>query len=607
MAIKLLSPQLANQISAGEVVERPVSVVKELLENSLDAGANQIIIDIEKGGNELIRVRDNGIGIPKDELTLALTRHATSKIHCLNDLENILSLGFRGEALASMSAVSRLTLISRTASQKEAWQVYVQGQNMHPTIEPASHPVGTTVEVANLFFNTPARRRFLRTEKTEFTHIDEALRRIALAKPHVTFQLNHNGKVIRQYKSAQNEQQKRKRLGQICGQHFLTDALYLNWQHGLFHLYGWITLKPTAQEIHYCYINGRMVRDKVITHAIRQAYASFTSQEKQANFVLFLDIDPREVDVNVHPTKHEVRFHQARLVHDFIFQGIYDGLNPHLTKQNAPNIQEEICQLNTEQVQESPAFWQQETYQPNRSSAGGNIFHSPVPNKVSSKNDTRLYGELVSTRTPSDEKKQDSVITSPSSEKHYQKSEREWQAKMPPTALMKALALTQHTLILQQGEHCYLLPIPALQKFAISLKLTQEKVDTTPLLIPLSLRLDNVQKIQWQHQQHFFAKAGFIWETLSQRLSITRVPNCLRQQNLQQILLHLLNLSHKDFSTFLQNLLNALDLPAITEFCEAVNMLNEVECELKNDDHRLNALLIPLDINAYLENLCKHL
>src|SRR5699024_419121 len=202
MPIQILPPLLANQIAAGEVVERPASVVKELIENSLDAGADKIQIDIEQSGSRLIRIRDNGYGIAKAEIQLSLVRHATSKIATLDDLENILSLGFRGEALASISSVSRLTLTSRTAEQNEAWQVYAQGQEMDTTIVPASHPVGTTVEVENLFFNTPARRKFLRSDKTEFAHIDEVVKRIALAKPTVHFTLTHNGKLIHQYKAA---------------------------------------------------------------------------------------------------------------------------------------------------------------------------------------------------------------------------------------------------------------------------------------------------------------------------------------------------------------------------------------------------------------------
>ena len=241
MAIKILSPQLANQIAAGEVVERPASVVKELLENSLDAGANKIQVDIENGGAGLIRIRDNGSGIPKDELELALARHATSKIADLDDLEMILSLGFRGEALASISSVSRLTLTSRTAEQTEAWQVYAQGREMETTVKPASHPVGTTVEVANLFFNTPARRKFLRADKTEFAHIDEVIRRIALAKFNIALTLTHNGKIVRQYRQAADLPQQLKRISAICGEDFVKNALRIDWKHDDLHLSGWLT------------------------------------------------------------------------------------------------------------------------------------------------------------------------------------------------------------------------------------------------------------------------------------------------------------------------------------------------------------------------------
>ncbi|GAA5255877.1 DNA mismatch repair endonuclease MutL [Escherichia coli] len=240
MPIQVLPPQLANQIAAGEVVERPASVVKELVENSLDAGATRIDIDIERGGAKLIRIRDNGCGIKKDELALALARHATSKIASLDDLEAIISLGFRGEALASISSVSRLTLTSRTAEQQEAWQAYAEGRDMDVTVKPAAHPVGTTLEVLDLFYNTPARRKFLRTEKTEFNHIDEIIRRIALARFDVTINLSHNGKIVRQYRAVPEGGQKERRLGAICGTAFLEQALAIEWQHGDLTLRGWV-------------------------------------------------------------------------------------------------------------------------------------------------------------------------------------------------------------------------------------------------------------------------------------------------------------------------------------------------------------------------------
>lgn len=334
-AIQILSPQLANQIAAGEVVERPSSVVKELVENSLDAGASRIDIEIERGGAKLIRIHDNGSGIAKEDLTLALERHATSKIATLEDLAAIMSMGFRGEALASISSVSRLILTSRVETQTEAWQAYAEGREMNVTLKPAAHPIGTTVEVLDLFYNTPARRKFLRTEKTEFSHIDEIVRRIALARFDVAINLHHNGKLVRQYRATNSEEQYERRLAAICGTSFIQNALKLCWQHGDLAIKGWITnpYLGKAAEIQYCYVNGRIMRDRLINHAIRQAYTDRLQEEQQAAYVLYLTIDPHQVDVNVHPAKQEVRFHQARLVHDFIYQGVNTVLSQQHQKQ----------------------------------------------------------------------------------------------------------------------------------------------------------------------------------------------------------------------------------------------------------------------------------
>ena len=244
MTIRILSPQLANQIAAGEVVERPASVVKELVENSLDAGATAITIDIEKGGSKLIRIRDNGCGISRDELELALSRHATSKIHQLEDLEQILSLGFRGEALASISSVSRLTLTSKPATQESAWQAIAEGRDMQVTIKPAAHPNGTSIDVVDLFFNTPARRRFLRSEKTEFAHIDELIKRLALSRFDVQWTLTHNGQAVRQLKAAQDQNTKEKRLLALCGRQFMANAVFVESSYDDMHLSGWVMGRP---------------------------------------------------------------------------------------------------------------------------------------------------------------------------------------------------------------------------------------------------------------------------------------------------------------------------------------------------------------------------
>jgi DNA mismatch repair protein MutL len=327
--IQLLSPRLANQIAAGEVVERPASVIKELLENSLDSGAKRIEVDVEQGGVKLLKVRDNGGGISADDLPLALARHATSKIRELEDLEQVMSLGFRGEALASISSVARLTLTSRTADAEQAWQVETEGRDMQPRVQPAAHPVGTSVEVRDLFFNTPARRKFLKTEKTEFDHLQEVIKRLALARFDVAFHLRHNGKTVLGLHEAPDETSRARRVASVCGAAFLEQALPIDIERNGLHLWGWVglpTFSRSQADLQYFYVNGRTVRDKLVAHAVRQAYRDVLFNGRHPTFVLFLEIDPSVVDVNVHPTKHEVRFRDGRMVHDFLYGTLHRAL-----------------------------------------------------------------------------------------------------------------------------------------------------------------------------------------------------------------------------------------------------------------------------------------
>jgi len=321
MSIQILPARLANQIAAGEVVERPASVVKELVENSLDAGATRIEIEIEQGGAKCIRIKDNGKGVSKEQLTLALSRHATSKISHLDDLEAIVSLGFRGEALASVSSVSRLTFTSKPAEQDQAWQAIAEGRDMQVNVQPAAHPQGTTVEVLDLFFNTPARRRFLKTEKTEFQHIDELIKRIALSRFDIAITLKHNKKIVRQYRAAPEQAQQEKRIAAICSEQFIQHAVFFEHADQALRISGWVSdrLSPRPlADVQYCYINGRMIRDKLVNHAIKQVFAHYIPQGMFPGYIIYIECDAKEVDVNVHPAKHEVRFHQARWVHDFI-------------------------------------------------------------------------------------------------------------------------------------------------------------------------------------------------------------------------------------------------------------------------------------------------
>ena len=334
--IMQLNPRLSNQIAAGEVVERPASVIKELLENSLDANSTRIDIDLEAGGTKLIRVRDNGAGIHQQDLTLALSRHATSKICQAEDLEAISTLGFRGEALASMASVSRLTLTSNASDDKASgWRVSVAGQDMQASVVPAPHPRGTTVEVKDLFFNTPARRKFLRTDKTELQRIEDVLRKLSLSHLQVAIYLNHNGKLLRHFAPAADDADVTRRLAAVFGQGFIENAIYLEQafpaeQGGIgLQLRGWVglpTYSRSQADQQYFYVNNRMIRDKLVTHAIKQAYQDVLFHGRQPVYALFLSLDPRLVDVNVHPTKHEVRFRNGRDVHSFLFSAIHRAL-----------------------------------------------------------------------------------------------------------------------------------------------------------------------------------------------------------------------------------------------------------------------------------------
>ncbi|MEX4589963.1 DNA mismatch repair endonuclease MutL [Haemophilus influenzae] len=629
MPIRILSPQLANQIAAGEVVERPASVVKELVENSLDAGANKIQIDIENGGANLIRIRDNGCGIPKEELSLALARHATSKITDLDDLEAILSLGFRGEALASISSVSRLTLTSRTEEQTEAWQVYAQGRDMETTIKPASHPVGTTVEVANLFFNTPARRKFLRTDKTEFAHIDEVIRRIALTKFNTAFTLTHNGKIIRQYRPAEELNQQLKRVAAICGDDFVKNALRIDWKHDDLHLSGWVAtpnFSLTQNDLSYCYINGRMVRDKVISHAIRQAYAQYLPTDVYPAFVLFIDLNPHDVDVNVHPTKHEVRFHQQRLIHDFIYEGISYALN------NQEQLNWHTDQSAVENHEENTVREPQPNYsiRPNRAAAGQNSFapqyhekpqqnqphfsNTPMfPNHVTtgyrdyrsdapSKTEQRLYAELLRTLPPTAQKD-----ISDTAQQNISDT-----AKIISTEIiecsshLRALSLIENrALLLQQNQDFFLLSLEKLQRLQWQLALKQIQIEQQALLIPIVFRLTESQFQAWQQYSDDFKKIGFefIENQAQLRLTLNKVPSALRTQNLQKCVMAMLT-RDENSSSFLTALCAQLECKTFNALADALNLLSETERLLTQTNRTaFTQLLKPVNWQPLLDEI----
>ncbi|MBE8596517.1 DNA mismatch repair endonuclease MutL [Xenorhabdus sp. BG5] len=591
MAIKILPPQLANQIAAGEVVERPSSVVKELVENSLDAGATRIDIDIERGGAKLIRIRDNGCGIAKQDLMLALARHATSKIASLDDLEAIVSMGFRGEALASISSVSRLTLTSRPESQAEAWQSYAEGRDMDVTVKPAAHPVGTTVEVLDLFYNTPARRKFLRTEKTEFGHIDEVVRRIALARLDVAINLNHNEKLVRQYRPAKDESQHERRLAAICGTAFVQQALALSWQHDSLSIKGWIVdpVNTAVSEIQYCYVNGRMMRDRLINHAIRQAYQDLIKGEQQPAYVLYLEIDPRQVDVNVHPAKHEVRFHQARLVHDFIYQGVAAVL-----KQRGTGDELALG------CQESATSWVPE----NRPSAGENHFTRKRVEQADEASSRRHEHHDRRTQQmhhgDSYQKKQGELY-----QKMMQFSPEEKRPLFPERGTREGVSVSATSVPTGQGKHsfgkvlciyagCYaliesplgigLLSLPVAERWLKQAQLTpgEQGLKSQPLLIPLKLALNQSEMSVLKQNSDLLKTFGIESTVAHGKVTIHAVSLPLRQQNLPKLLPELLGYLGEQSAASVEQVASWLSRHVDSEhetwnIAQAVQLLADVE------------------------------
>ncbi|TNE81231.1 MAG: DNA mismatch repair endonuclease MutL, partial [Gammaproteobacteria bacterium] len=383
--IHLLSPRLANQIAAGEVVERPASVIKELLENSLDSGASRIEIDVENGGIKLMRVRDNGCGIGEQDLPLALSRHATSKIEQLDDLEAVATLGFRGEALASISSVARLAIATNENDSGPGWKAEAEGRDMAVNLAPVAHPRGTTVEVRDLFFNTPARRKFLRTESTEYKRIDEVLRKLALSHFSVDFTLRNNGKVVHQFRAAGSQLEQERRVAAICGPSFMENALYVDVEAAGLRLWGWVglpTFTRSQADLQHFYVNGRSIRDKLVTHAVRQAYQDVMYHGRHPAFVLYLELNPADVDVNVHPTKHEVRFRDSRTVHDFLFRSLHRAVADIRPNDGSAPAKTEVVGLSPKPVDRSPV------------EQGAISFASPKPPVGNVAEQLAVYGEL---------------------------------------------------------------------------------------------------------------------------------------------------------------------------------------------------------------------
>ena len=516
--IHTLSPQLANQIAAGEVVERPSSVLKELSENSLDAGAKRIEVEVEQGGTKLIRVRDDGCGISESDLPLALSRHATSKILGLEDLEAVATLGFRGEALASIASVSRLALTSNSG-EGSGWKAVSEGRDMEVELQPAAHPQGTSVEVRDLFFNTPARRKFLRTENTEYKRIDDCLKKLALSRMDVAFSLKHNQKVQFSLRPANSQAEQEKRVADLCGPQFMEQALFVDNDRTGIRLWGWIglpTFSRSQADLQYFFVNGRSIRDKVVSHAVRQAYQDVLYHGRHPAYVLFLEILPADVDVNVHPTKHEVRFRESGSIHSFVSTTLKKALatdrpqdhlstNGGLELQNKDQPQSLIGQ-NALPLAGMPGSGYQSTWP-----------SSGVPSGVNTP--ASSYQSLYSSQTEFSDSNQ---------------------AEVPPLGF--AVAQLKGIFILAENSHGLII----VDMHAAHERITYERMKdafdlqglvSQPLLVPENLAVSQREADAVESNQAVFTQLGFgVERAASESIIVREIPAILRGSEVEKLL-----------------------------------------------------------------------
>ena len=505
MRIQPLSTQLVNQIAAGEVVERPASVVKELVENCFDAGATQITIDIAMGGSRVIKIRDNGCGIFKDDLPLALSRHATSKIANLQDLEHVSSMGFRGEALPSISSVARLTLISRTENADCAWKVGADGTEKDFDPQPDPHPQGTTVDVRDLFYNTPARRKFLKTDKTEFSHIESLIKKMALSRFDIGFCLNHNQKEIINLKPAESIVEQEKRIASICGPAFIENSVTIDFDASGLQLTGWVglpTFSRSQQDMQFFYVNGRLIKDRLVTHAVKQAYQDVLFHGRHSVFVLYLTLDPALVDVNAHPAKLEVRFREGRLVHDFLFKALHRSLADLRPgeQHNAPVKIEEFIPTKREEV---------ETALPIQQRSFG--FQSPQQTSL-----PMNVAEEIEAYTSLCPEKENSFSTSLShsdiNQSGFDQLEQQPTQGMPP--LGYAVAHLHSIFILSETEKGIILVDAHAAHERVSYERLKKQyhggnIPCQPLLLPLKIQVSSAEADLAEQEHEFFTALGF--------------------------------------------------------------------------------------------------
>jgi DNA mismatch repair protein MutL len=546
--IKQLPPHLINQIAAGEVVERPASVVKELLENALDAEASHIQLDIEQGGVKRIRIRDNGKGIPQTELPLALSRHATSKIASLDDLESVMTLGFRGEALPSIASISRLLLSSRTGNEEQGWALQAHDEADMQAPEPVAHPQGTTVDVRDLFFNVPARRKFLKTEKTEFRHLEDVVKKVALSRFDAGFELSHNGKSIFRLQPATDRVSTDRRVAEICGSEFIKQSRYLDYSAAGLRLWGWIglpTFSRSQADLQYFYVNGRIVKDKLITHAVRQAYQDVLYHGRHPAYVLFLEIDPKLVDVNAHPTKHEVRFRESRLTHDFLFRTIHQALAD-IRPNDETHTQASIPDNPAPAIPEQNYRNQNWTHQ--------NSLNIPVREQMT--NYGQLGREQTNTDTPQTSAPPYPLSQSAGFMQNTPKASFSSNSSMPVSLASGQPAASDTGEIpplgfaVAQIHGVYILAENAVGMVVVDMhaaherityehlkrSMAEDNVRSQPLLVPVSMNVSKKEADYADNHTHFFNELGFEINRLdTEKLAIRAVPTLLKDANTEAL------------------------------------------------------------------------
>lgn len=555
--IEVLPTHLADQIAAGEVVERPASVVKELLENAMDSGATDILVEVEHGGVDAIKVVDNGSGIPKEELILAVSRHATSKIKTRENLSEVATLGFRGEALASISSVSRFSIVSRQAGERAAWKLTSNGDGRWNEPEPTAAPVGTTIEVRELFFNTPARKKFLKSQRTEFMQIEQLVKRLMLSRPELAIKLTHNGKVVRQVHPVVNQKTQLQRLTHLMGQDFVEQSLHITFEGQEIKVYGWCglpTFNRTHTDMQYLFVNGRMVKDRLLSYAVKQGYVDVLYGGRHPAYLLFVEVTPSLVDVNVHPAKHEVRFANGRWVYDFLRRSVRDSVATPLAKASVVEPQSSEIDITVDYL---PAGEKLST-----AAEGSKVQNSPAGYFASSQSQADFQQAL---RFQQPMQTLQSQTSSPSASNSdlasWIENRRRGNVDISHQTLPVGASFAENAgeyplgfakaqihgvFILAENQHgLVLVDMHAAHERVVYERFKQQWHGKTlvaqPLLVPIAMALDVSEMLVWEAHQAQFERLGFVMEPLGpEQLKITEVPSLVAKKNVVGLLREML-------------------------------------------------------------------